>query len=187
MQNVYYMFTKTSEKWPLQLFHNDTDTEPLTNLEDIRKSIIENNGLYYINTNKNSEKKQFIYRSQITSIYGHYSIPDKESLTLDQVMSLNEAAARWQNISSVDTIRKAINANRFHEWEVRKSESIWLITYAALIRLYGPESYMNTPKDQILTVQKLDIDENVPQSMEDFKHGRIKWKDVLEGDVSNGK
>ena len=183
MEKRFLMFTKTSEKWPLLLFNSDSlDAKPLENLMDIKQSIIDNNGLYYSNTNKDSKTKQFVYRSQITSIYGPYTIPGKDSLQLEHVMSLNEAANRWKNISRVDTIRKAIASKRFYEWEARKSESIWVVTYGAMTRIFGPEDYTKVSQDQILPVQRLNINEGDIKTIEDFKHKKFDWIDVLEGE-----
>jgi hypothetical protein len=183
----FLLLTKTgNEKWPLKLFStDDKDAAPLESLADVKNAIKETGRLYYLNTNKKSDTKQFIYRSQISHVYGPYDIPGKNSLTLDQVMSLNEAVSRWKNIKNVDTIRKAITANRFHEWEVRKSESIWLITYGAMVRLFGPEDHTQTPDEQILQVQK-----PVFENYEAITKGKFHWEDVLdkeEGEESDGK
>ncbi|WP_053216991.1 helix-turn-helix domain-containing protein [Virgibacillus senegalensis] len=179
----FILFTKTGvEKWPLQLFPSEEEEikQPLEDLNGVKDAIIKNGGLYYVNTNKQNPSRQFIYRSQISAIYGPYNIPGKENLTLDQVMSLNEAASRWKSIRSVDTIRKAILANRFYDWEVRKSESVWLVTYAGLVRLFGPEDHMETDEACILKVQ-----EPKNPKFEEIKKGKVEWIDLLEDKESS--
>ncbi len=181
----FILFTKTGgEKWPLQVFSSDKDEieQPLEDLNDVKDAIIKNGGLYYVNTNKKTTSRQFIYRSQIGAIYGPYTIPGNDSLTLDQVMSLNEAASRWKSIRSVDTIRKAILANRFYDGEVRKSESVWLVTYGALVRLFGPEDHMETDEAFILKVQ-----EPKDPKFEEIKNGKVEWVDLLENKEASNK
>ncbi len=58
------------------------------------------------------------------------------SKMLDKVYTLKEAAKLW-GLSSPDLIRQKIARGRFTSAEVRKSADTWLITYDAMIRLYG--------------------------------------------------
>jgi hypothetical protein len=56
---------------------------------------------------------------------------------LKQVMTFPEACKRWKLGES--TLRKAARCGRFAEDEIRKSEKTWLVTRAAMERLYGKE------------------------------------------------
>ena len=56
---------------------------------------------------------------------------------LKQVMTFPEACKRWNLGES--TLRKAALSGRFLENEARKSEKTWLVTRAAMERLYGEE------------------------------------------------
>jgi len=56
---------------------------------------------------------------------------------LKQVMTFPEACKRWNLGES--TLRKAALSGRFLENELRKSEKTWLVTRAAMERLYGEE------------------------------------------------
>ncbi len=56
---------------------------------------------------------------------------------LKNVMTFPEACKRWNLGES--TLRKAARSGRFLEDEVRKSEKCWLVTRAAMERLYGEE------------------------------------------------
>ena len=56
---------------------------------------------------------------------------------LKNVMTFPEACKRWNLGES--TLRKAARSGRFLENELRKSEKTWLVTRAAMERLYGEE------------------------------------------------
>lgn len=61
---------------------------------------------------------------------------------LDEVMTAAEAAEKWGNAPI--TIQQACSGYkksppRFTEAEARKSGGTWLVTRAAMERLYGPE------------------------------------------------
>lgn len=55
---------------------------------------------------------------------------------LECVFTAAEAAERWY--LSVSTVRNACLAGRFLINEARKSGKTWLVTRAAMERLYGP-------------------------------------------------
>lgn len=57
---------------------------------------------------------------------------------LEKVLTLSEAASRWK-LSDGASIRKAIERKKFKKHEIRKSGGIWLITYDAMTRVFGPE------------------------------------------------
>lgn len=61
-----------------------------------------------------------------------------ESIDLNKVLTLTEAAARWI-LADGSSIRKAIERKKFKENEIRKSGNIWLITMEGMIRVFGPE------------------------------------------------
>ena len=56
---------------------------------------------------------------------------------IEKVMTFPEACRRWNLGES--TLRKAALNGRFLENEVRKSGKSWLVTRAAMGRLYGKE------------------------------------------------
>ncbi len=56
---------------------------------------------------------------------------------LDSVMTAAEAATIWG--LSINTVRNACLAGRFEPNEVRKSLGTWLITRAAMERVYGQQ------------------------------------------------
>lgn len=63
-------------------------------------------------------------------------------LTLDQVMTLTEAADKW-GYSDGSTIRKAIERGRFKEHEIKRSGRVWLLTYEAMCRVFGEPQVIN--------------------------------------------
>lgn len=54
---------------------------------------------------------------------------------LDEVMTFSEATKKWGLGHA--TLREAVRDKRFLPGEVRKSGGTWLITVAAMKRLYG--------------------------------------------------
>ncbi|OPX87483.1 MAG: hypothetical protein A4E53_02471 [Pelotomaculum sp. PtaB.Bin104] len=61
-----------------------------------------------------------------------------EEIDLKKVLTLKEAAKRWL-LADGSSIRKAIERKRFKDYEIRKSESIWLISIYGMERVFGPE------------------------------------------------
>ena len=87
---------------------------------------------------------QFILK--IVKWHKNASIPDEKELPqevlrafsfslLPEVLTATEAAELWSLDPS--TVKKACQQGRFTEQEARKSEGTWLITRAAIMRLYG--------------------------------------------------
>lgn len=167
--NRFFVFMKTGvEKWPLEFFETDSveESSELASLDEIRNVLKEKAGVYYRNSNKDGEnERKFLYKSQISSIVGPIFIPGKDDLKLEHVMTLTEAVEKWKNIRQLATIRKAIQAGRFHDWEIRKSEAIWLITHAGMTRMFGPHDVYEYPS---MMVNKADIIE-----------GKLKWEGLI--------
>lgn len=61
-------------------------------------------------------------------------------MTIDEVMTTQEAAARW-GITSDSIKQNCLGRvkNGFRKGEFRKSGRMWLVTYAGMVRLYGNE------------------------------------------------
>jgi hypothetical protein len=55
---------------------------------------------------------------------------------IEQVMTAVEAANEWG--LSISTVRNACLADRFESHEARKSAGTWLVTRAAMEKIYGP-------------------------------------------------
>lgn len=58
-------------------------------------------------------------------------------IDLTQVLTFTEAAEKWQ-LAGGNTLRQAVARGRFHEAEIRKSGTVWLTTYEAMTRVFGP-------------------------------------------------
>lgn len=57
-------------------------------------------------------------------------------LSLDQVMTLSEAADKW-GFSDGATIRKAIERGKFQDHQIKRSGRVWLLTYDAMEKVFG--------------------------------------------------
>lgn len=60
-------------------------------------------------------------------------------IDLNQVLTFTEAAQKW-GLASGNSIRQAALRGKFHESEVRKSGTVWLTTYDAMVRVFGVPS-----------------------------------------------
>lgn len=57
-------------------------------------------------------------------------------IDLSQVLTFSEAAEKW-GLANGNTLRKAVERNRFQDDEIRKSGDVWLTTYDAMLRVFG--------------------------------------------------
>jgi hypothetical protein len=83
--------------------------------------------------------------NQIHSIEANQNLNELVDLfyePLERVMTFSEAAEKWNLGDS--TLREAVRNNRFNDGEIRKSGGTWLITEAAMKRLYGEAGGKNT-------------------------------------------
>lgn len=71
-------------------------------------------------------------------------------IDLNQVMTFTEAADKW-GFANGNTIRKAVERNKFLPAEIRKSGDVWLTTYAAMLRVFGQPRKL----DEVITYQEI--------------------------------
>ena len=64
-------------------------------------------------------------------------------------MTFTEAADKW-GFANGNTIRKAVERNKFLPAEIRKSGDVWLTTYAAMLRVFGQPRKL----DEVITYQE---------------------------------
>jgi hypothetical protein len=57
-------------------------------------------------------------------------------IDLNQVLTFTEAAQKW-GLANGSTIRQAALRGKFLDGEVRKSGTVWLTTYDAMVRVFG--------------------------------------------------
>lgn len=63
-------------------------------------------------------------------------------IDLNAVLTFSEAAEKW-GFRDGNTLRKALERKRFKEHEVRKSGSVWLTTYEAMLRVFGEPQHIH--------------------------------------------
>lgn len=145
--NWFVVHTKTqSTKWPIEFFDSEKpEAKSIASIEGIEAILKEQNGIHYRNALKDSQDtRKYLYKSQTLTIIGPVLVEETPVLHLEDVMTLNEAAEKW-SIKNPGTIRKAILSDRFTDHEVKKSESVWLITKQAMTKAFGPEDEMTYP------------------------------------------
>lgn len=64
-------------------------------------------------------------------------------IDLNQVLTFSEAAEKW-GFANGNTLRKAVERNKFHDDEIRKSGDVWLTTYEAMQRVFGQPRNLET-------------------------------------------
>lgn len=162
MINQYLIYMKRPKnlngylKWPVSLFsfQNEVYTE-LTAHNCVAKWLKQNNKIYYKSSVQGKEVQPLL-KSQILTIIGPIPINNAEKISLNEVYTLNEAAKIW-GLSDGSTIRKSLEKDKFTTYEAKKSESIWLVTHAGMMRLFGPP---NESDYESLVVNKIFYDAN---------------------------
>lgn len=130
--------------WPASIFSKDAALGESSekDLEGIEK-ILDRDGYIFVQASGVDQKGEaaphknvLIHKTDISYIQGPIEKYDAEELSINEVFSLTEAATYW-GIPNGSTIRKAIERGRFREGEHRKSETVNLITYPAMQRVFG--------------------------------------------------
>lgn len=149
--NAYQIYTVDGSRlWPLKIFDGDRE---VTDLDEVKEILI-NSGEIQVRVVQRSgdiqEEKKVVKKEDIGSIVGQIEYVIEGQMSLDDVLSVKEAAKLWE-LSDGNIVRKAIERGNFVEGEVRKSEATWLISYPAMQRLY--EAVPPSKKDQYPRLQ----------------------------------
>lgn len=94
-------------------------------------------------------------------------------IDLSQVLTFSEAADKW-GFANGNTLRKAVERNKFLPGEVRKSGDVWLITYEAMSRVFGQ------PRITDMTLSYNDISDLLVQSVYHQKEPLQKIQTLLQ-------
>lgn len=97
-------------------------------------------------------------------------------IDLSEVLTFSEAAEKW-GFSDGNTIRKAVERNKFNPDEIRKSGNVWLTTYPAMVRVFG------IPKEVHHVISYHHISELVSKSLFDHKDMDDEIQKILD-DIS---
>ncbi|MCU6793326.1 helix-turn-helix domain-containing protein [Paenibacillus sp. WQ 127069] len=152
--------------WPANIFPKESyyGDKAESDLEKI-KDLLDREGCIDVQSSSyDQEGKQapfqngVIYKTDIAFIQGPIQQYNSTELTINEVFSLTEAAAYW-GLTDGATIRKAIERNKFREGEQRKSDSVNLVTYPAMQRVFGAIPLTKWNDVPCLTVTKAFLDE----------------------------
>lgn len=141
MKNWFKVYLKAYEKWPVTFYSSkEENANELLSLQELREHLSEHNSIYYQNPLKQqlTHEKNAMYKSQILTIVGPIEQVHTDLITIDDIMSLSEAARRW-GFKEASTIRNAIRNKKFLANEHRKSDGTWFVTKQGMMRVYGPE------------------------------------------------
>ncbi|MFQ9922736.1 MAG: helix-turn-helix domain-containing protein [Beduini sp.] len=94
-------------------------------------------------------------------------------IDLSQVLTFSEAADKW-GFANGNTLRKAVERNKFLPDEVRKSGDVWLTTYEAMGRVFGE------PRMTDITLSYNEISELFIQSVYQQKESQKKIQTLLQ-------
>ena len=102
------------------------------------KKNIDKDGVYIdgrLAKHKKALEEKIMKKIPDNKIYNFRKIVELEKQLDGNIMTFSEAQKKWGLGKS--TLREAQRNNRFKEGEVRKSGGTWLVTEAAMRRLYG--------------------------------------------------
>ena len=94
-------------------------------------------------------------------------------IDLSRVLTYSEAADKW-GFAHVNTLREAVERNKFLPGEVRKSGDVWLTTYEAMSRVFGQ------PRITDMTLSYNDISDLLVQSVYHQKEPLQKIQTLLQ-------
>ena len=95
---------------------------------------------------------------------------------LDKVLTFSEAAEKW-GFSNGSTLRKAVERNKFQDWEIKRSGNVWLTTYDAMERVFGiPKHIEDAFIIKYFDLSNIICDMYIPEKSEDSKK---KLKDLI--------
>lgn len=140
MKQAFQIYNAGSRLWPMKVFKKENQQyAELKSLKDIKEYLEAEEVLYVqeIGTYGQypEEKMRQLKMKNISAIQGPIRYAPSSDLTLDDVLSLSEAAKLW-GLSTGAAIRNAIDKDKFYESEVRKADNVWLITYAGMQRVF---------------------------------------------------
>ncbi|MFV8826425.1 helix-turn-helix domain-containing protein [Alkalihalobacterium sp. APHAB7] len=130
--------------WPVKLFARNAQDDGYSELENLdmaADAILFNQGVYVYEIGVETQeawsmnKLRFVKIKNLISIQGPIPYQAPHELSVHQVLSLSEAAKLW-GLNDSSTLRKAMERDKFYESEVRKADSVWLVTYPAMQRVF---------------------------------------------------
>ncbi|MFC4403001.1 helix-turn-helix domain-containing protein [Gracilibacillus xinjiangensis] len=169
--DLFQVYTiRGSRLWPVAIYRKeqDGDLSRLHHLDEIKQALIENEEMgvsdYSPLGEHSTDNVMFYKKHTIGSIVGPVPFTPINQMSLDNVLSIKEAAEIW-NLSDGNIIRKAIDRGNFQDGEVRKSGSTWLISYAGMQRMYEAVPETKEAEFPRLRVHKMEFD---------FEKGKMK-------------
>lgn len=94
-------------------------------------------------------------------------------IDLNQVLTFSEAADKW-GFANGNTLRKAVERNKFLPNEIRKSGDVWLTTYEAMSRVFGQ------PRKSDITLSYNDLSALLVQSVYHQIDAQKQIQDLLQ-------
>ncbi len=101
-----------------------------------------------------------------------------EDVNLDLVMTLTEAAEKW-GLANGSSIRKAIERKKFKTTEIKQCGKVWIITYPAMQRVFGPAR--NTRAD--VTIHFIDFQRLVGRIVVEVTARERGFSILLDGEA----
>lgn len=114
---------------------------PILDIDDIYDLLYKNQNILVMSTQFDQYGKELkvfngeLGKSDVKALFISKDI--KSNNELESVMTLSEAAKKW-GLSDGSTIRKAIERGKFKQNEIKQAGNIWVTTYSAMERVFGP-------------------------------------------------
>lgn len=161
MEQAFQVITHSlSRLWPVHLFARNAKDDgfvELRNLDEAADAILFNQGLYVFELDDQTSpfsinKLRFIKIKNLVSLQGPIPYKSSNQLSIRDILSLSEAAKLW-GLNDSSTLRKAMERDKFYESEVRKADTVWLITYPAMQRVFEARTASQIEEEAFPTIQ----------------------------------
>lgn len=148
---------KKYKKWPVSLYGLTDGSEYvlLETMNEVKAWLVANNKIFYKDLDKENPIKEML-KSQIFTIVGPTELASPETVSLNDIYSLSEAATKW-HLSNGGTVRQAALRGKFKDNEARKSDGTWFVTHHGMLRVFGP---IEDDQQEELIVNLIEFDEN---------------------------
>ncbi|MHC1684503.1 MAG: helix-turn-helix domain-containing protein [Clostridiaceae bacterium] len=143
MGNINIITNDNKRLYPAKVYEIE-ETEfirPVFDIDDIIDTLNKRQRIYVVS---DQYDQKGIELEVFNGVLNNYDIKviyadnvSEQGRNLNSILSLSEAAKKW-GLSDGSTIRKAIERGKFQKHEIKQAGDIWITTYSAMERVFGP-------------------------------------------------
>ncbi|EKQ50217.1 MULTISPECIES: helix-turn-helix domain-containing protein [unclassified Clostridium] len=141
--NICIITSENRRLYPAAVFsiEDNEHKHPMSDIDDVYDLLYKNQNILVISDQFDQYGKELkIFNGQLgkLDIKALFTVKsEKNSTNLNSVMTLSEAAKKW-GLAGGSTVRKAIERGKFEQDEVKQAGDVWITTYSAMERVFGP-------------------------------------------------